>query len=252
MVDQAKYLEYSLHSKRFYAASRRAAKEESGSMREYCDPGLDLHISRIHAICSVAHAEFVALVRQIRLARSVEEVPDYAYNRLVEAHLPLTVHLSAQCRSELYSRSDLIQEASLKLVRLIREYRYPDESYPHYNAYLKVSLRGYLFALVCSDGIRNVYQSQKYPVYLEPLLIRPDNVVTLPVCRDEQVSSQVRDMLNQLNNLQRAVIRLRYGIDCEQVEKHKDIALVLGTTEAKVRSAEAKAMIILRSLEVVA
>jgi RNA polymerase sigma factor (sigma-70 family) len=222
----------------------------SGEWKKHFEQPLSV-ASFMASVSEVSEQEYVALARQIRLARSVREVPNLAYNRLVEAHLQIVVTLSAQYHSEMYERDDLIQEGSLKLVELVQKYSYQNKSYGHFVAYLKASLRGHLFPLVCSDGYRNVYQSTKYPVYLEPLFDH-DKIIALPVQRDESMYAQcVERLLNELPVLQQSVLRLRYGIGCEQVERHKDIARMFGTTEAKVRYAEAKAMIILRS-EVVA
>jgi|SRR5450755_66913 RNA polymerase sigma factor (sigma-70 family) len=201
--------------------------------------------------CPITEARFVAIAREIRLARSLEEVPTSAYNRLIEGHLFIAKTLSKQYHSAMYEREDLEQEGSLKLVGLVHKYAYTNENYGRFLAYLKASIRGHLFALVCADGTRNVYQSTKYPVHLEPLF-NHDKIITLPVQRDESTFAHyVESLLNELPVLQQSVLRLRYGIGCAQVEKHRDIAQALHTTEAKVRYAEAKAMIILRS-EVVA
>ncbi|HYU74274.1 MAG TPA: sigma-70 family RNA polymerase sigma factor [Ktedonobacteraceae bacterium] len=207
--------------------------------------------SLISAQRPVTEQRFVTLAREIRLARSLEEVPTSAYHRLIEGHLFIVNALSKQYHSTMYEREDLEQEGCLKLVDLVHKYAYTNENYGRFVAYLKASIRGHLFSLVCSDGTRNVYQSTKYPVYLEPLFDH-DRIITLPVQRDESMFAQYVEMLlNELPVLQQSVLRLRYGVGCEQVERHKDIARILGVTEAKVRYAEAKAMIILRS-EVVA
>ncbi len=190
---------------------------------------------------------FITLAREIRLARSLEEVPTSAYNRLIEGHLFVVNALSKWYHSPMYEREDLEQEGGLKLVDLVHKYAYTNESYGRFVAYLKTSIRGHLFSLMCSDGYRNTYQSTKYPVYLEPLFDH-DRIITLPVQRDDSMFVQaVECLLDELND----VIRMIYGISCEQVESRREIARLLNSTEAKVRYAEAKAMILLRS-EVVA
>src|SRR6266496_4403144 len=211
----------------------------------------NMDASLISAQRPVTEQRFVTLAREIRLARSLEEVPTSAYHRLIEGHLFIVNALSKQYHSTMYEREDLEQEGCLKLVDLVHKYAYTNESYGRFVAYLKTSIRGHLFSLICSDGTRNAYQSTKYPVYLEPLF-NHDRIITLPVQRDDSMFVQtVECLLDELNDFQRTVIRMIYGVGCEQVESRREIARLLNSTEAKVRYAEAKAMILLRS-EVVA
>lgn len=89
--------------------------------------------------------------------------------------------------------------------------------------------------------------SVRYDIYLEDTLAQQEDFSMEEEIFNEMGRKQVRDMVNQLEEREKEILKLRYGLDGYEIHTLEEIGNTLNITRERVRQIEKKTLQKLRS-----
>ena len=205
-------------------------------------PSLDKYLQEI------GREELISVDEEVELARRIREGDERAVDKLARANLRFVVSVAKQYQNQGLSLPDLINEGNLGLIKAARKSRFEQAHERRPSAEelaesmdvpvdkiadtLKVSSRHISMDAPLVDGEDNS---------LLDVLSNDDSPMADSSLNRESLSQEVERALRQLNEREREILRMFFGIGCREMSL-EEIGERFDLTRERVRQIKEKAI----------
>ena len=183
---------------------------------------------------------------EIKYVEKFLEGDDNARNILIERNLRLVVFLAKKYENTKVDLEDLVSIGTIGLIKGVNTYK------------LDKNIKLATYASRCIDNEILMYlrktkrkktevsfedslsfDSEGNELHLEDILGTEDNIVTKPI-EDEFDKKLLKEEIQKLNNRDKEIIELRYGINGKEELTQKEVADLLGISQSYISRIEKK------------